>query len=320
MAKSVPTPTSEAVSEVRELPVKRIRAFKGQPRRHFDPKALQELADSMAEVGQLHAIIVKRITGDPDHDFELADGERRWRARMLKKLPTIRAEIRVFKTDQEQFEFSMVSNFGREGMEPMDAARAIDRMMRNPTYADLPTTRRYELIGRICGQHSHTWAAYMHGLLKLHPEVRAMLEPDAEKPIKLSLGQYLAANVTDQKLQLQIAKIAQNRKLTVTKARLLARELAVKSGDTSRLRQMRPSDDRRVMERMLQGIGNDCERVLSMSSQTFRRMFLGRPEAERLDMLTSLDRVMTQLTELRQVIARAKSGDAATPAGGRAQA
>jgi ParB family chromosome partitioning protein len=81
----------DAPELVELLPVERIDPDSDQPRRHFDPVKLQELADSLTSVGQIQPIIVLRA-GDR---YRLHVGERRWRASQLAGLATIRAIVRA---------------------------------------------------------------------------------------------------------------------------------------------------------------------------------------------------------------------------------
>jgi ParB family transcriptional regulator, chromosome partitioning protein len=80
----------DAPQLVEAIPVAAIDPDPEQPRRHFDPVGLQELADSLRSVGQLQPIIVIR----QGERYQLHIGERRWRASQLAGLPTIRAIVR----------------------------------------------------------------------------------------------------------------------------------------------------------------------------------------------------------------------------------
>jgi ParB family transcriptional regulator, chromosome partitioning protein len=110
------------------IPVKQIRPFVNQPRKYFDPVALDELMYSILEIGQKTPISVKPISGDPAFTYELIDGERRLKAHQKAELPTIIAYICVVTDDGEQFVQSVVSNFCREGHRPMETAYAIEKM------------------------------------------------------------------------------------------------------------------------------------------------------------------------------------------------
>lgn len=61
----------------------RLRRVPGQPRTHFSKAKLQELADSVMCIGLQIPIIVRRVTDDPDFDFEIVEGERRVRAHKM---------------------------------------------------------------------------------------------------------------------------------------------------------------------------------------------------------------------------------------------
>ncbi len=58
----------------------RIRPFANQPREYFNESALKDLARSIKAVGQQVEIRVRPLAGDPKHDYELIDGQRRWLA------------------------------------------------------------------------------------------------------------------------------------------------------------------------------------------------------------------------------------------------
>ena len=60
-------------------PIEKLVAQKGQPRQHFEKKALEELAASIKEHGLLEPLVVRRAPGSPDK-FEIIAGERRFRA------------------------------------------------------------------------------------------------------------------------------------------------------------------------------------------------------------------------------------------------
>ena len=77
---------------LRLIPIAQIRPSRVQPRRHFAPAQLEELASSIREQGVLQPILVRR---DPDHagDYELIAGERRWRAAQVAQLHEIPAVI-----------------------------------------------------------------------------------------------------------------------------------------------------------------------------------------------------------------------------------
>jgi ParB family transcriptional regulator, chromosome partitioning protein len=117
-----------------------------QPRKYFDPDALNELAASIRERGVLEPIIVRPMNGS----FEIVAGERRYRASRLAGLSAIPAVVREM-SDEEAMTDSLLENFQREDLTVMEKARAIQELlqiMTNETCArqlgcSITTLRRY---------------------------------------------------------------------------------------------------------------------------------------------------------------------------------
>jgi len=84
------------------LKVSRIRAYKDQPRHYFDMEALKNLGRSIKRRQRL-PIKVRVISGDPNYDYELIDGERRLRAAKLIGLEEILGWVRTVENNDEQF-------------------------------------------------------------------------------------------------------------------------------------------------------------------------------------------------------------------------
>lgn len=110
---------SEA-GRVIELPVEAIRRNPRQPRRAFDPVALEELATSITAVGVVQPVIVRRV----DEGYELIAGERRWRAAQAAGFTVIPAIVRA-ASDVESLELALVENVVRQQLNPVDEAYAL---------------------------------------------------------------------------------------------------------------------------------------------------------------------------------------------------
>ncbi len=108
-----------AESELTELPVLQIRPNPFQPRQHFDPERLRELADSIRQQGVIQLIVVRRGA----EGFELLAGERRLRAAQMAGYDTIPALVKS-ANDQEALEVALLKNPQREDLNPMEEARA----------------------------------------------------------------------------------------------------------------------------------------------------------------------------------------------------
>ena len=80
--------STQGSSTINEVPLQQIEANPNQPRREFDPVALEELASSIRQLGIVQPITLRQV----DHDrFQIIAGERRWRASQLAGLTTIPA-------------------------------------------------------------------------------------------------------------------------------------------------------------------------------------------------------------------------------------
>jgi ParB family chromosome partitioning protein len=107
-------------SGVVELPVTAIRRNPRQPRRVFDPAALEELAMSIASVGVVQPVIVRKA----DDGYELIAGERRWRAAQQAGFTVVPAIVRA-ASDVESLELALVENVVRQQLNPVDEAFAL---------------------------------------------------------------------------------------------------------------------------------------------------------------------------------------------------
>ena len=110
------------------LPIEKIRANRFQPRKHFDPERLSELAASIKEHGLAQPIIVSKDAQN-DH-YELIAGERRLRACELAGLKEIEAIVRPSKTDKQRLALSLVENLQREDLNAIDQALGYLRLMK----------------------------------------------------------------------------------------------------------------------------------------------------------------------------------------------
>jgi ParB family chromosome partitioning protein len=111
---------SEAIEELRELPVELISPSPGQPRRRFDEESLLALAESIRVRGVLQPVLVRPLSGGR---YELIAGERRWRAAQMAEQDLIPAIIR-HRDDAAALEVALIENMVREDLNPVEEARA----------------------------------------------------------------------------------------------------------------------------------------------------------------------------------------------------
>lgn len=139
-----PLPMPGAGSAQRNVRVDSIARSLTNPRKHFDPVKLQELADSIASSGVHQPILIRPLPANrledthrearankaPAPEFELVAGERRWRACQLAKLEEIPALIRPL-TDAQALEAQVIENLQREDVTELEEAEGYESLIRN---------------------------------------------------------------------------------------------------------------------------------------------------------------------------------------------
>lgn len=136
---------------MRDLPLDQLQPHPAN-RKRFDQRQLEELAQSLTEVGQLTPAIVRPTTAGA---YELLAGERRWRAARLAGFPTLLCLVRSL-TDAQALEVLAVENNQREDVHPLEEA---------DLYKALLTVDGYD-VAKIAGR-LHRSVAYVYDRLKL---------------------------------------------------------------------------------------------------------------------------------------------------------
>lgn len=109
---------------VHEVPVAAVTPNPLQPRTHFDPESLQDLARSITEYGVLQPLVVEPDGGG----YRLVAGERRLRASQLAGLTHVPVVIRPAGADRARLEMALVENIQRRDISALDEARAFTRL------------------------------------------------------------------------------------------------------------------------------------------------------------------------------------------------
>ena len=124
-------------TKIENIKLENIFPSTTNPRKSFDEKGLQELADSITEHGILQPILVRPIPDSFDKDgmsnYEIIYGERRYRASKLAGITTIKAQIE-YMDDDKAFEIQVLENLQREDINPLDEARAFQSLMKKETF------------------------------------------------------------------------------------------------------------------------------------------------------------------------------------------
>ena len=161
---STDTVQTEGSSSISEIAIAQIKANPNQPRREFDPEALQELADSIKEIGIIQPITLRKTD---DGTYQIIAGERRFRASQLAGLTTVPAYIRT-ADDENVMEMALIENIQREDLNSMEIALAYQHLLEE---YDLTQERLSERVGK----KRTTIANYLR-LLKLPAQIQMALK------------------------------------------------------------------------------------------------------------------------------------------------
>lgn len=116
-------PEAEAAAEM--VPLDQICLPQQQPRRYFDPKAMQDLVESVKQYGILQPILVRC---KEDDKYELVAGERRYRAAMSADLESVPVVIREL-TNEEALQLALLENLQREDLNPIEETEGILQLL-----------------------------------------------------------------------------------------------------------------------------------------------------------------------------------------------
>jgi len=211
---SVTASAKNKAGDIVQLSVDKLIANPGQPRKNFDEKELQELADSIKTFGIIQPIIAANAG---DGTYIIIAGERRTRAARLAGLETVPAIIRDY-TDQKRLEVSLIENIQRSDLNPIEEAAAYKNLM------DFSNLSQDELATRM-GKNRSTVANALR-LLKLPVEMQKSLEEG-----KVSSGHARALlSVTDTKGKDKLYKEILSGDVSVREAEKRAAELNASTG------------------------------------------------------------------------------------------
>ena len=247
---NVPTlPAVSAATVSDGVPLKvaidKIRANHLQPRRHFDPEMLGELAASIKQHGLAQPIVVSY---DPlSRSYELIAGERRLRATQLAGLHEIEVVVRSPRDDKQRLALTLIENLQREDLNPIEVALGYLRLMKE---FGINQTALGEEVGKSKSGISNTLR-----LLELPDEIQKSLQFG-----QLSEGHGRALlMVTDPNLRHAVFKKVLEGKLSVRETEALAKQ--VEAGDPPaedappRKAQPKPADLRALEEALQVSLG-----------------------------------------------------------------
>ena len=204
---------TQGSSTINEIAIDQIEANPNQPRREFAPEALQELANSIREIGIIQPITLRQIA---DNRFQIIAGERRWRASQLAGLKALPAYIRTIK-DENVMEMALVENIQREDLNAIEIALAYEHLLEG---SGMTQEKVSERVGK-----SRTAITNYLRLLKLPAQVQMALQ---NKTIDMGHARALLA-LDSPALQIKLFKEILKNGYSVRKVEELVQ--ALKSGE-----------------------------------------------------------------------------------------
>lgn len=232
-------PPSERPSK-NSAAIEELHPGRMQPRVRMDAEALAELAASIREHGVLEPILVRKR---PAGGFEIIAGERRWRAAQqagLKEVPIFLHEL----DDEAAFEAALVENLQREDLNPMETARAFQRLVDDFGYTQ-------ETIATKVGKERSTIANALR-LLKLPEEVANLIE-DGELSEGHGRALLSAPSVSTMK---KLARSAVSKGWSVREAERQARRAARGDGGPKKKTAAKSANVRDLEQRLSRALGS----------------------------------------------------------------
>lgn len=218
----IQTNGSSNLSEVR---MDDIRPNPDQPRREFNDDALQELANSIRQIGLVQPITLRDMG---DGTYTIIAGERRWRASQRVGLTTIPAYIRTVD-DENMLEMALVENIQREDLTAIEVALAYQNLIEKHSLTQ-------DQLSEKVGKNRATIANYLR-LLKLPASVQMALR---NKEIDMGHARALLS-ISDPKAQLKVFSEMKKGRMSVRQienmVKLLSEGASVKTKTGKRIRQ-----------------------------------------------------------------------------------
>ena len=190
----------QRISNSLEISIDKIRVNPKQPRTNFDTNEIENLSQSIKDLGIIQPITVRKV--DPEN-YEIISGERRFRASKKAGLKSIPCYIKGVDNETDILKMSLVENVQRIDLDPIEIGLTYERLI-NDYNLDIDS------ITRLVGKNRSTISNYIR-LLKLDPIIQSGIRDGF-----LSMGHGRALiNIDDKKIQLDIYKQIITSKLSV---------------------------------------------------------------------------------------------------------
>ncbi|MCI1779704.1 MAG: ParB/RepB/Spo0J family partition protein [Bacteroidales bacterium] len=197
---------------IADIDVEKVEANPFQPRTEFDSESLEELAQSIKQLGLIQPITVRKIDGDK---YQIISGERRFKATRLAGLNTIPAYIRE-TDDGGMLKMAIVENIQRKDLDPIEVALSFKRLIDECNLTQ-------EEMADIVGKKRSSVTNYLR-LLNLPAAIQLALRAN-----KLSVGHAkILSGMDDEKLQLKLANLVIEKGMSVRQLENKLKDMAAR--------------------------------------------------------------------------------------------
>jgi ParB family chromosome partitioning protein len=213
-------PRAPADEELAHIPVDLLQRGRYQPRLDMRPESLQELADSIRAQGVVQPIVVRPVAAQrpgEEQRYEIIAGERRWRAAQMAGLHHIAAVIRRVP-DEAAVAMSLIENIQRENLNPLEEARALDRLIRE---FEMTHQTAADAVGR-----SRAAVSNLLRLLELADEVKSLVE---QRQLEMGHARALLGLAAPRQ-QIEVAALVARKGLSVRETEALVRRMLDRKG------------------------------------------------------------------------------------------
>lgn len=205
-----------------------IQPMEGQPRQFFDQLSLEELGDSIRSVGQFMPGMMRLLPEGLSKRYELLDGERRWRAVLLCGVLEYKAMLIEIDDEAAPYVIAAIANFHREDHTPLEISDAIERLHSGLGMPVRNIAKMFKI--------SEIWAYKLHGLQKLHPRIRNLLDRHIPEKKRLQITVAIEVSKLDAVVQSQLVDAYQSKQVSLKGLRREALRIARESGTYIRRR------------------------------------------------------------------------------------
>ena len=220
----------KTVGSIAEIEISKIEANPFQPRTKFEEEALQELSQSIKELGIIQPVTVRKLGYDK---YQLISGERRFRASQLAGLTQIPAFVRI-ANDQSMLEMALVENIQRAELDAIEVAISYQRLIEECKLTQEEMSQRV-------GKKRSTITNYLR-LLKLPAEIQNGIINN-----QLSMGHARAlVNIENPESQLAIYRQILEETLSVRKTEELAKGKKENSSSPAKVKAPLSVVDKRI--------------------------------------------------------------------------